>query len=73
MGMKQFQLLKAPKRLVIHRDGTFSLHLRASRGPGKRWQHWCDQISEKDFRRLNEADQVRLRALEERLCRQIVI
>jgi hypothetical protein len=59
-------------RLVIHRNGTISL--RNLRGPKwYRWRHGLTEISERDFKRLSEEEQDRIRRLEKRLGTKLVV
>jgi hypothetical protein len=65
-------LNKPPRRLVIHGDGTISLRNLVGR-KHHRWRHGLTEISERDFKRLLPEEQTRIRSLEKRLGRKLVV
>jgi hypothetical protein len=61
-------------RLVIHKDGLFSLRVyRKTRARKWRWEHFCEQIQLSDFARLSVADRKRLRKWEYKNHRLAVV
>jgi hypothetical protein len=68
----KFQPLKVPAQLVIHRGGTISLRNLVGR-KWRRWRHGLTEISERDFKRLLPEEQGRIRRLEARERRVVVV
>jgi hypothetical protein len=69
--MPKFLGFRLSPHLVIHRDGQLSVHVK--RGRKYRWEHNCEEISGRQFKHLYPEEQVRLRKLEERLGRKLVM
>jgi hypothetical protein len=65
------KFLKEPRHFVIHRDDTISI--RVKQGRKWRWEHNCEEISDRQFKRLLPEEQARIRRLEKRLGRQVVV